>query len=127
MRAGVLISAPIVTAILVYLGNHPWSLYPSTAALPGIVSGFIWNGGNALSIVATRSPAVGLAIAYPSKLITIIRFVELSWRLLLPHKEVCMLAIPLLSPRNYAKNNPFSVALTSGLQGSCIACLLQLS
>ena len=56
-----------MTAALVYVSSQPYSLYVKSAALPGIISGVIWNGGNALSILATRNPAVGLAIAYPSK------------------------------------------------------------
>ena len=64
--AGVLIAAPIVTAILVVVHQGPWpSLHPKQAALPGIASGTCWNLGNMCSILATTDPQVGLSIAYP--------------------------------------------------------------
>lgn len=72
-----------MTAALVYISSHPYSLYTKSAALPGIISGVIWNGGNALSILATRNPAVGLAIAYPSKQCFPPRSAKLPWGLLL--------------------------------------------
>lgn len=64
---GVLLAAPFVTAGLVAAAGHEWSLHTPAAALPGVVSGCVWNAGNALSIVATRDPDVGLAVAYPRK------------------------------------------------------------
>ena len=64
--AGVLIAAPIVTAILVMVQQGPWpSLHSKQAALPGIASGTCWNLGNMCSIIATTDPQVGLSIAYP--------------------------------------------------------------
>ena len=64
--AGVLIAAPIVTAILVVIHQGPWpSLHPKQVALPGIASGTCWNLGNMCSILATTDPQVGLSIAYP--------------------------------------------------------------
>jgi len=65
MALGVIISSPVVTALMIYVSGHPWSLRTTSAALPGIASGFIWNAGNALSIIATMSSGVGLAVAYP--------------------------------------------------------------
>lgn len=66
---GVLLSAPIITAGLQYLSkeNTGWNLFPKIGAPAGIASGFVWNAGNALSIIATTNPKVGLGIAYPSK------------------------------------------------------------
>jgi glucose uptake protein GlcU len=65
MALGVVISSPIITALMIYVSGHRWSLHTTSAALPGILSGFIWNAGNALSIIATMSSGVGLAVAYP--------------------------------------------------------------
>lgn len=65
MALGVVISSPIITAVMIWVSGHPWGLRTTDAALPGIASGFIWNAGNALSIVATMSSGVGLAVAYP--------------------------------------------------------------
>jgi len=63
---GVLITAPIVTAVLVMVQQGPWPpLHPKQAALPGIASGTCWNLGNMCSIIATTDPEVGLSIAYP--------------------------------------------------------------
>lgn len=65
MALGVLISSPIVTGFMIYISGHPWDLRTTSAALPGILSGCIWNAGNALSIIATMSSGIGLAVAYP--------------------------------------------------------------
>ena len=58
-------SAPYVTAAIVYLAGLGGELQASAAAVPGVASGAIWNVGNMCSIVATNDPRVGLSIAYP--------------------------------------------------------------
>ena len=58
-------AAPLVTAAIAVLSGMGPQLHAAVAAGPGILSGAIWNAGNICSIVATRDPRVGLAIAYP--------------------------------------------------------------
>ncbi|XP_024534560.1 uncharacterized protein LOC112347631 [Selaginella moellendorffii] len=62
---GVLIFAPIVT-VIPYLSatSRTWPpLNPKVASGPGLVSGLIWNIGNALSILSILY--VGYTVAYP--------------------------------------------------------------
>ena len=40
-------------------------LHAADAGLPGLMSGVVWNSGNALSMLAVSDPGVGLAVAYP--------------------------------------------------------------
>ncbi len=52
MALGVLITAPIVTVGLILAGQAPWNLFPKASALPGILAGCLWNGGNVSPIHA---------------------------------------------------------------------------
>jgi glucose uptake protein GlcU len=63
--AGVLLSAPFVTAGTLLASRTELSLYADVASVPGMISGAIWNVGNICSVIAVRDPGVGLAIAYP--------------------------------------------------------------
>ncbi|KAG6547916.1 hypothetical protein Mapa_010736 [Marchantia paleacea] len=62
---GVAIFAPIVTAIpyVTRVDREVPNLAPTAAALPGIVSGIVWNIGNVLSILAIGY--ISYSIAYP--------------------------------------------------------------
>eukprot|EP00191_Tetraselmis_sp_GSL018_P002240 CAMPEP_0177597812 /NCGR_PEP_ID=MMETSP0419_2-20121207/11935_1 /TAXON_ID=582737 /ORGANISM="Tetraselmis sp., Strain GSL018" /LENGTH=324 /DNA_ID=CAMNT_0019090055 /DNA_START=269 /DNA_END=1240 /DNA_ORIENTATION=+ len=65
MGLGVLLASPIATNMLVWSADERPSLLPKTAAIPGVIAGFISNAGNATSIIASRDPSVGMAVAYP--------------------------------------------------------------
>ncbi|BBN12093.1 hypothetical protein MPTK1_5g17310 [Marchantia polymorpha subsp. ruderalis] len=62
---GVAIFAPIVTAIpyVTRVDREMPNLAPAAAALPGIVSGIVWNIGNVFSILAIGY--ISYSIAYP--------------------------------------------------------------
>ena len=52
MALGVLVTAPFLTVGLILAGQAPWNLFPKASALPGILAGCLWNGGNVSPIHA---------------------------------------------------------------------------
>lgn len=52
MALGVLVTAPFVTVGLILAGQAPWNLFTKASAIPGILAGCLWNGGNVSSMQA---------------------------------------------------------------------------